>query len=101
MKYKSNSKQKKKKINLDRSNSRSSDEYQRKPINDSISDSDEPKEEIDLTYGRHAVLAALKSDRQINRIWLTDTLMAHGQFYPLIKEAKADGTIINDVDSRS
>ena len=62
--------------------------------------SDEPKEEIDLTYGRHAVLAALKSDRQINRIWVTETLMGHGQFYPLIKEAKAEGTIIDEVDSR-
>ncbi len=60
----------------------------------------QPAEEIDLTYGRHAVLAALKSDRQINRIWLTDKLLAHGQFYPLVKEAKANGTIIDEVDSR-
>ena len=54
-------------------------------------------EEIDLTYGRHAVLSVLKGDRQINRIWLTDKLMSHGQFYPLIKEAKANGTIIDEV----
>ncbi|MEM9509394.1 MAG: 23S rRNA (guanosine(2251)-2'-O)-methyltransferase RlmB [Cyanobacteria bacterium P01_E01_bin.35] len=60
----------------------------------------EPKSEIDLTYGRHAVLAALKSDRQINRIWITDKLMAHGQFYPLVKAAKASGTIIDEVDPR-
>ncbi|WP_319418667.1 23S rRNA (guanosine(2251)-2'-O)-methyltransferase RlmB [Pleurocapsa sp. FMAR1] len=60
----------------------------------------QPAEEIDLTYGRHPVLAALKSDRQINRIWLTDKLLAHGQFYPLVKEAKANGTIIDEVDSR-
>ncbi len=72
-----------------------------KPAQDSTFNvPDEPKEEIDLTYGRHAVLAALKSDRAINRIWLTDTLLAHGQFYPLIKEAKAEGTIIDEVDSR-
>ena len=62
--------------------------------------SSQPKEEIDLTYGRHAVLAALKGDRQINRIWIVDKLMAHGQFYPLVKEAKANGTIIDEVDSR-
>ena len=58
------------------------------------------KEEIDLTYGRHAVLAALKSDRQINRIWVTDKLLTHGQFYPLIKDAKANGTIVDEVDPR-
>ena len=60
----------------------------------------QPKAEIDLTYGRHAVLAALKSDRQINRIWVTEKLLSHGQFYPLIKAAKANGTIIDEVDSR-
>ena len=60
----------------------------------------EPKEEIDIIYGRHAVLAALKGDRQINRIWITDSLLAHGQFYPLVKEAKANGTIVDEVDSR-
>ncbi|MEL6439919.1 MAG: 23S rRNA (guanosine(2251)-2'-O)-methyltransferase RlmB [Cyanobacteria bacterium J06621_8] len=56
-----------------------------------------PRTEIDLTYGRHAVLAALKSDRQINRIWITDQLMSHGQFYPLVKTAKANGTIVDQV----
>jgi 23S rRNA (guanosine2251-2'-O)-methyltransferase len=60
----------------------------------------QPQEDLDLTYGRHAVLAALKGDRQINRIWVTDKLQAHGQFYPLIKDAKANGTIIDEVDSR-
>lgn len=61
--------------------------------------SSQTKEEKDLTYGRHAVLAALKSDRQINRIWITEKLLTHGQFYPLIKDAKANGTIIDQVDS--
>lgn len=58
------------------------------------------KESKDLTYGRHAVLAALKGERQINRLWVTETLLTHGQFYPLIKEAKANGTIIDKVDTR-
>ena len=70
------------------------------PAFNSNFDSLQPKEEIDLTYGLHAVLAALKGDRQINRIWLTDKLLAHGQFYPLVKEAKANGTIIDEVDPR-
>ncbi len=62
--------------------------------------SPQSREEVDLTYGRHAVLSALKGDRQINRIWITDKLLAHGQFYPLVKDAKANGTIIDEVDSR-
>lgn len=65
-----------------------------------VNTSSQTDAEIDLTYGRHAVLAALKGDRQINRIWLTDKLMAHGQFYPLVKAAKANGTIIDQVDPR-
>ncbi len=97
MKSKSSHNRQKKKIKIDRT--KSSKPNQSTPNSFSIA-SDEPKEEIDLTYGRHAVLAALKSDRQINRIWLTDTLMGHGQFYPLIKEAKANGTIVDEVDSR-
>ncbi|MEM7591276.1 MAG: 23S rRNA (guanosine(2251)-2'-O)-methyltransferase RlmB [Cyanobacteria bacterium P01_A01_bin.83] len=68
--------------------------------NTSASVSTELETQSDLTYGRHAVLAALKSDRQINRIWLTDKLMAHGQFYPLVKAAKANGTIVDEVNPR-
>ena len=74
--------------------------FKNKPISNSSNNISEPKEEIDLTYGRHAVLAALKGDRQINRIWITDSLLGHGQFYPLVKEAKANGTIVDEVDSR-
>ena len=92
MKSKSSHEQKKKKIEINRSKN--------KPAFSTSSISSEQKEEIDLIYGRHAVLAALKGDRQINRIWLTDKLLAHGQFYPLVKEAKANGTIIDEVDPR-
>ena len=67
--------------------------------NKSTTSAASPTDESDLTYGRHAVLAALKSDRQINRLWLTDKLMAHGQFYPLVKAAKAGGTIVDEVSS--
>ncbi|MDJ0595604.1 MAG: 23S rRNA (guanosine(2251)-2'-O)-methyltransferase RlmB [Pleurocapsa sp. MO_226.B13] len=93
MKSKSSYNQQQKKIKLNKSKSKPASE-------DSISNSSELREEIDLTYGRHAVLAALKSDRQINRLWVTDSLLGHGQFYPLIKEAKANGAIIDEVDSR-
>lgn len=85
--------------------SKSSHNQQSKKINQKIKSPPAetyppPKAEIDLTYGRHPVLAALNSDRQINRIWVTEKLLSHGQFYPLIKEAKANGTIIDEVDSR-
>ena len=92
MKPKSSSKRRQKKIDPPRSSKR--------PVTENTNATPEQKSEIDLTYGRHAVLAALKSDRQINRIWITDKLLGHGQFYPLVKEAKANGTIIDEVDSR-
>lgn len=100
MKSKSSNNRQKRKIKLDDRKSKSNQKSNTSATDSTVNISDEPKEEIDLTYGRHAVLAALKSDRAINRIWLTDTILAHGQFYPLIKEAKAAGTIIDEVDSR-
>lgn len=96
MKSKSSSRHKKKKIEVNRS--KNSQYQSTPPVSNNIAS--EQKSEIDLTYGRHAVLAALKGDRQINRIWITDKLLGHGQFYPLVKEAKANGTIIDEVDSR-
>ena len=54
----------------------------------------------DLTYGRHGVLAVLKSDRAIDRIWITSKLRSNRQFYSLIQDAKADGTVIDEVDMR-
>ncbi len=54
----------------------------------------------DLAYGRHGVLAVLKSDRAIDRIWITSKLRSNRQFYSLIQDAKADGTVIDEVDMR-
>ena len=61
-----------------------------------------PKTKVDrdLTYGRHGVLAVLKSDRAINRIWITSKLRSNHQFYSLIQDAKANGTVIDEVDLR-
>lgn len=96
MKSKSSPRQKKKKIEVNRAK-----KSKHKSFSSSANNAaPEQKSEIDLTYGRHAVLAALKGERQINRIWITDKLLGHGQFYPLVKEAKANGTIIDEVDSR-
>ena len=51
----------------------------------------------DLIYGRHSVLAALKGDRQINRIWITNKLRYAPQFYSLLQTAKGKGTVIDEV----
>jgi 23S rRNA (guanosine2251-2'-O)-methyltransferase len=55
-------------------------------------------EDIDLVYGRHSVLSLLKSDRQINRIWVSPKLHYDSRFYALISAAKARGTVIDEVE---
>ena len=55
-------------------------------------------QESDLVYGKHPVLALLKSDRQINRIWLTPKVSSDRRFYNLLQEAKANGAVINKSD---
>ena len=58
----------------------------------------EAKEDEDLVYGRHSVLAVLESDRQINRIWITRKLRHTNHFSPLLQAAKAGGTVIDEVE---
>lgn len=58
------------------------------------------EESPDLIYGRHAVSAALESDRQLNRIWVTARLRYDPKFKPLLDEAKASGSVIDEVDSQ-
>ena len=57
----------------------------------------EEPENPDLIYGRHSVIAALKSDRQINKIWITSKLRYAPQFYSLLQTAKEKGTVIDEV----
>ncbi len=71
------------------SNSRSEGEE-----NSSFSES----KDQDLVYGKHPVLAILKSDRQINRIWITPKLSGDRRFYNLLQEAKAKGAVINKTE---
>lgn len=54
----------------------------------------------DLIYGRHSVLAALENQRPLNRIWTTDRLRYDPRFHSLILEAKANGTVIDEVEFR-
>lgn len=55
-------------------------------------------ENNDLIYGRHPVQAALESDRNINRIWVQTKLRYDPQFLSLLNEAKANGTVVDEVD---
>ncbi|MGB5916533.1 MAG: 23S rRNA (guanosine(2251)-2'-O)-methyltransferase RlmB [Phormidesmis sp.] len=53
----------------------------------------------DLIYGRHSVEAAIEAKRSLNRIWVTARLHYDSQFRPLIAEAKANGTVIDEVET--
>ncbi|MDJ0743063.1 MAG: 23S rRNA (guanosine(2251)-2'-O)-methyltransferase RlmB [Xenococcaceae cyanobacterium MO_167.B27] len=52
----------------------------------------------DLVYGKHPVLAVLKSDRQINRIWITHKLSSDRRLGGLLKKAKAKGAVITKTE---
>jgi 23S rRNA (guanosine2251-2'-O)-methyltransferase len=54
-------------------------------------------EENDTIYGIHAVLAALQGERQLNRIWITNRLHYDARFLSLVKEAKANGAVVDEV----
>ena len=55
-------------------------------------------EEVDLIYGRHPVLTALESDRGLNRIWVTSRLRYDPRFHGALQTAKANGTVIDEVE---
>lgn len=52
----------------------------------------------DLIYGRHPVLMALESQRNLNRIWITSRLRYDPRFHALLLQAKANGTVIDEVE---
>lgn len=54
----------------------------------------------DLLYGRHPVLTAMDSDRTLNRIWVTNKLHYDPRFMSLLNQAKANGTVIDEVTPR-
>jgi 23S rRNA (guanosine2251-2'-O)-methyltransferase len=60
-----------------------------------------PEEETsDLVYGRHSVIAALEGDRKLNRIWIVPKLRYDPRFLSLLQEAKAEGAVIDEVDTQ-
>jgi 23S rRNA (guanosine2251-2'-O)-methyltransferase len=58
------------------------------------------EEAIDYLYGKHSVLTAIENERQINRIWVLSKLRHQPQFFTLLSQAKANGTVIDEVDAR-
>ncbi len=59
---------------------------------------EESERDNDLVFGIHSVLAVLESDRNVNRIWITPKLRYGNRFHSLLTQAKANGTIIDEVD---
>ncbi|GFE67591.1 23S rRNA (guanosine(2251)-2'-O)-methyltransferase RlmB [Chroococcus sp. FPU101] len=59
---------------------------------------EETETDHDLIYGRHPVLTALESDRQLNRIWIIPRLRYDPRFLPLLNDAKAKGSVIDEVE---
>jgi 23S rRNA (guanosine2251-2'-O)-methyltransferase len=57
------------------------------------------EEEVnDYLYGKHSVFTAIEKERQINRIWVLSKLRHHPSFFTLIDQAKANGTVVDEVD---
>ena len=61
------------------------------------SENPEDERDCDLLYGRHSVLAALEAERQLNKIWVTNKLRYDPRFHSFIVDAKANGTVIDEV----
>ena len=68
---------------------------------DAVDDGDAALENLkpDLIYGRHSVEAAIAAKRSLNRLWINAKLRYDSRFRPLIVEAKANGAVIDEVDS--
>ncbi len=58
-----------------------------------------PPETHELIYGRHPVLAALEHQRTLNRVWIVSRLRYDPRFHTLLNEAKARGTVIDEVET--
>jgi 23S rRNA (guanosine2251-2'-O)-methyltransferase len=56
--------------------------------------------ENDLIYGRHAVISALETQRSLHRIWIISRLRYDPRFHPLLSQAKSNGIVIDEVDTR-
>lgn len=75
---------------------RSLDQAYQPPVQ--IKNSEE--QDNDLIYGRHPVLSALESHRNLNRLWITSRLRYDPRFHHLVLQAKDNGTVIDEVDPK-
>jgi 23S rRNA (guanosine2251-2'-O)-methyltransferase len=57
-------------------------------------------ESDDLIYGRRTIMAALESDRTLNRVWVVPQLRYDTRFHALLDQAKRKGTVIDEVDNK-
>ncbi|MCS7031316.1 MAG: 23S rRNA (guanosine(2251)-2'-O)-methyltransferase RlmB [Gloeomargarita sp. SKYG116] len=57
-----------------------------------------PPELPDYIYGRHTVLSALEAQQPLNRVWIIPQLRYHHRFQPLLTQAQARGTVIDQVE---
>ncbi len=53
--------------------------------------------EQEIIYGRQTVLAALRSQATLNRVWILPKLRYSPPFFSLLEAAKARGTVIDEV----
>ncbi len=92
-----------------RSDDRSTKQWRERPPSDRHNrggwqDRPEPEvaeeEVIDYLYGKHSVFTAIENERQINRIWVLSKLRHHPSFFTLIAQAKANGTVVDEVDAQ-
>ncbi len=58
------------------------------------------EERPDLVYGRHSVEAAIANHRPINRLWVNSRLVFDARFRPLILDAKANGAVVDEVNTQ-
>ncbi len=57
-------------------------------------------EAVDLIYGRHPVLSALENQRNLHRVWIIPQLRYDPRFHSLLLQAKAKGTVIDEIEHR-
>ena len=67
--------------------------------NESSAENSSDEIKPDLIYGRHSVESALESGRTLNRVWINSKLRYDSRFRPLIVAAKANGTVIDEVEN--
>lgn len=67
--------------------------------NEALADGNSEETKSDLIYGRHSVESALESERTLNRLWVNSKLRYDSRFRPLLVAAKANGTVIDEVEN--